>query len=253
MTSNDWLTDTSQPIGSSFVVGCQSYWYVYQGHQEFPPVCYQKTKPIAFSHCCMVVIRFHFLPFWLHFGYFPAYNFLYSDNLLTNWLGGEGGGGGGQNQLHIIYPRMILFNSSSLYLGFQLELFSPEGRYFTNKSLGLQLFYSFTFGFYRCPLAGFFFWRVFLVFRQHFLCFFFTSMWITIWYGLPSLGVFRYLWIWVSFINFCFNNQISLSLSFNFVQYLLLVKNSLFLDEIWTLGLGILLFELLKMFQICRE
>ena len=65
-----------------------------------------------------------------------------------------------------------MFYSSSLYLGFQLELFSPEGRYFTNKSLGLQLFYSFTFGFYRCPLAGFFFWRVFLVFRQHFLCFF---------------------------------------------------------------------------------
>ena len=32
-------------------------------HQEFPPESViKKTNQIAFSHCCVVVIRFHFLP-----------------------------------------------------------------------------------------------------------------------------------------------------------------------------------------------
>ena len=55
---------------------------IYQGHQEFPPESViKKTNQIAFSHCCMVVIRFNFLlqssEFYLPFGlvyWFIHYN-----------------------------------------------------------------------------------------------------------------------------------------------------------------------------------
>ena len=64
-TSNDlqWLTDWFLLANRIQLCGRVPILMIYQGHQEFPPESViKKTNQIAFSHCCMVVIRFHFLP-----------------------------------------------------------------------------------------------------------------------------------------------------------------------------------------------
>ena len=64
MTSNylKWLTDWLLLTNRVQLCGRVPILMIYQGHQDFPPESFiNKPNQIAFSHCCMVVIRFHFL------------------------------------------------------------------------------------------------------------------------------------------------------------------------------------------------
>ena len=58
MTSNDWLLSANRNQLCSRVPIIM----IYQRNEVFPPdSVIKKPNQIAFSHCCMVVIRFHFL------------------------------------------------------------------------------------------------------------------------------------------------------------------------------------------------
>ena len=56
------MTDLTPSANRIKLCGRMPILMIYQGHQGFPPESViKKPNQIAFSHCCMVVIRFHFL------------------------------------------------------------------------------------------------------------------------------------------------------------------------------------------------
>ena len=82
-TSNDLqlVTDWLLSANRMQLCGRVPILMIYQRQQEFPQESViKKTNQIAFSHCCMVVIRF-----WLHSGYFLAMFWLHSDYFLTSF------------------------------------------------------------------------------------------------------------------------------------------------------------------------
>ena len=103
MTSKQWLNDWLLSAHKIQLIGRVPVPMIYQGHQEFPPESViRKPNQIAFSHCCMIVIRFHFLlqssefcwPFdyiltalWLNSDFILTTIWLHSDYILTRfWL-----------------------------------------------------------------------------------------------------------------------------------------------------------------------